>query len=96
MWGLEGNNLLIAIGGFVVGVTVAVWTFTFSGTPPMTALGYGVVPSILGIVYVFTLRENRPKSYDKDLLETLICGRSWQSNPASKPHPLSQTEGGRL
>ncbi len=88
MWGLEGASLLIAIGGLVVGITITVWTFTFSGIPPVTALGYGVVPSILGIVYVFTLRENRPKSFDKDLLETLICGHSWQTRPNSKRHPL--------
>lgn len=91
MWGLEGSNLLIALGGFVVGITVAVWTFTFSGAAPMTTLGYGVIPSLLGIVYVFTLRENRPKSFDKDLLETFLCGHSWQGKPApNRTHSSNQ------
>ncbi len=88
IWGLEGNSLLIVIGGIVSGVIMTVSAFSYWNCPPVMALGYGTVPAILGIIYVFTLRERRPKAFDKDLLETLICGRSWQHQRTSKPHPL--------
>ena len=88
MWGLEGTNILIAVGGFVVGVSVTVLSFLISSTPPVTALCYGIVPAVLGLVYVFTLREGRPRSYDRDLFDTFMSGRSWQSKPLRTPHPL--------
>ncbi len=88
MFGLEGSNILIAVGGGVAGVSVTVLSFLIGHKSPVTALCYGIVPAILGLVYVFTLRERRPRSYDRDLLETFLAGRSWQSKPTSKPHPL--------
>jgi len=96
MWGLEGSSLFIVIGGVAIGVIVTVAAFSYWSCPPMMALGYGTLPAILGIIYVFTLRERRPKSFDKDLLETLICGRSWthdqQPSHLCKSHPLLQQE----
>ncbi len=92
IWGMEGSSLFIFIGGVVSGVIVSVAAFSYWSCPPMMALGYGTVPAVLGIVYVFTLRECRPKGYDMDVLETLICGRSWQQKPTSKSHPLQQEE----
>lgn len=92
IWGLEGASILIAVGGCVIGVTLTTFCFAFLATPPLTALSYGIIPAVLGIVYVFTLREGKPKSYDFDLFETLLVGRSWQPKPLSKPHPLSTEE----
>jgi predicted nucleic acid-binding Zn-ribbon protein len=89
MWGLEGGNLFIAIGGFILGVTVALWMFAGCGYPPMVAMGYGAIPAVLGIVYIVTLREGRPKAFDKDLLRTFIYGRSWKSQPLNKSCPLT-------
>ncbi len=88
IWGLEGSNILIAVGGCALGVSVTVLSFLIGATPPVTALCYGIMPAVLGLVYVFTLREGKPKSFDRDLLETFLAGRSWQSQPLSKPHPL--------
>jgi hypothetical protein len=90
MLGLEGSSLFIVIGGVVIAVIVSVTSFNYWSCPPIEALGYGTLPAILGIVYVFTLRERRPKAFDSDLLETLICGRSWQQARFSpcKSHPL--------
>lgn len=71
-----------------MGVSVTVLSFLIGHKSPVTALCYGIVPAILGVVYVFTLREGRPRSFDRDLLETFLAGRSWQQKPLSKPHPL--------
>ena len=90
IWGLEGMNILIAVGGFMAGISLTGFCFIFLSTPPVTALGYGVVPSVLGLVYVFTLREGKPKSFDTDLFETLFLGRSWETKPLVKPHPLEK------
>jgi hypothetical protein len=88
IWGLEGTNILIAVGGCAMGVSVTVLSFLIGATPPVTALCFGIVPAVVGIVYVFTLREGKPKSFDVDLFETFLTGRSWQSKPCLKPHPL--------
>lgn len=96
IWGLEGNNLLMVVGGVITGVIVSVVAFSCWNCSPLMALGYGTLPALLGIIYVFTLRERRPKAFDTDLLETLICGRSWTHKPQPprlrKSHPLQQEE----
>jgi hypothetical protein len=60
-------------------------------SPPFS-FGAGSLPFVLACVYVFALRQGRPRSYDTDLLETLLNGRAW-STPRRQPrNPIYRHE----
>ncbi len=82
------RDTISLVGNFILGVIAAIWMFAFANRLPLTAIGYGAVPAILVLVYVFILREGKPKTFDRDLLKTLVYGCRWQQKPFSKLHPL--------
>ena len=52
------------------------------------SVGVGALPFVLTTAYVFALRQGKPKSYDTDLLETLIAGTGWTAPRRQPRNPL--------
>ena len=59
---------------------------------PAARLGVGSLPLVLACVYVFALRQGRPRSYDADLLETLLNGRAWMPPRRQPRNPIDDHE----
>ncbi len=55
---------------------------------PVSSFAIGLVPLVLACVYVFALRQGRPRSYDTDLLETFLGGRAWRPPRRQPCHPI--------
>jgi hypothetical protein len=86
IWGIEGLNILFILAGLLLSVGLALLLVRHQA--PAFSVGVGALPFILTTAYVFALRQGKPKSYDTDLLETLIAGTGWTA-PARQPrNPL--------
>jgi hypothetical protein len=87
IWGIEGVNILFMLAALLLGIGLAVMLSRENS--PSFSFGVGTVPFVLVTVYVLTLRQGKPKSFDTDLLETLASGSGW-TPPAHQPrNPLS-------
>jgi hypothetical protein len=75
LWGIEGSNILFIPAGLLLSVGVSLILFRQQAHSPGFSFGVGSLPLVLASVYVFGLRQGRPRSYDTDLLETLLSGR---------------------
>ncbi|MGC1479245.1 MAG: hypothetical protein WA771_01975 [Chthoniobacterales bacterium] len=90
IWGLEGVNILFLLAGLVFSVGLAL--MLYRANPPAITLGIGSLPFVLTTIYVFALRQGRPRSFDNDLIETLAAGNGW-TPPARQPiNPLHRHE----
>ncbi len=47
---------------------------------------------MLASVYVFAFRQGRPRSYDSDLLETILSGRMWLPPRRQPGNPIHDYE----
>jgi len=89
IWGIEGMNILFILAGLLLSVGLSLLLVRHH--PPMFSVAVGALPFVLTTAYVFALRQGKPKSYDTDLLETLIAGTGWMA-PAQQPrHPLHES-----
>jgi len=86
IWGIEGMNILFILAGLIVGVGLSL--SLYRSHPPALALGLGGLPFLLTVLYVFTLRQGRPKSFDTDLLETIATGTGWMPHVTQPRNPL--------
>lgn len=86
IWGLEGVNILFMLAGLLLGIGLALMLSRHHA--PMFSVSAGVMPFALITGYVLILRQGKPKSFDTDLLETLVNGTGWMP-PAQQPrNPL--------
>ena len=88
LWGIEGVNILFILAGLLLSVGLSLMLFRQQAHSPTFSFGIGSLPFVLSCVYVFTLRQGRPRSYDTDLLETLLGGRAWLSPRCQPRHPI--------
>jgi hypothetical protein len=89
IWGIEGVYILFILAGLLLSVGLSLLLVRHH--PPALSVGVGALPFVLTTVYVFALRQGKPKSYDTDLLETLIAGTGWVA-PAKQPrNPLHES-----
>jgi hypothetical protein len=72
IWGIEGLNIVFIVAGLLLSVGLALLLVRHHA--PAFSVGVGALPFILTTAYVFALRQGKPKSYDTDLLETVIAG----------------------
>ncbi|MBM3610448.1 MAG: hypothetical protein FJX18_02845, partial [Alphaproteobacteria bacterium] len=76
LWGIEASNVFIVIGGLAVSIF-----FIFATSSPqnnsLISLAGCFVPLIATLLYVFNFRQGRPKSFDKDLIDTVVNGKAW-------------------
>ena len=93
LWGIEGINILFIVTGLLLSVGLSLMLFRQQVHSPAFSFGAGSLPFVLASVYVFTLRQGRPRSYDTDLLETLLSGRAWLPPRWQPRHPLHRHEG---
>jgi hypothetical protein len=86
IWGVEGTNILFLLAGLLVSVGL---TLLVSGQEPLgPSLIIGMTPLTLVVLYVFGLRQGRPKSFDTDLLETFASGTSWTPSNQQPRNPI--------
>ena len=93
LWGIEGINILFILAGLLLSVGLALMLFRQQVHSLAFNFGVGSLPLVLACVYVFALRQGRPRSYDTDLLETLLAGRAWLAPRWQPHHPLHHHEG---
>ena len=87
IWGLEGVNILFILAGLLLSIGLTL-LLTRHHTP-MFGIGVGAVPFALVTAYVLLLRQGKPKSFDTDLLETLVHGTGWISPARQTRNPLT-------
>jgi hypothetical protein len=93
LWGIEGINILFLLAGLVLSLGLSL--MLFRQQIHSAAFGFAVssLPLVLASVYVFALRQGTPRSYDTDLLETLLAGSAWLPPRWQPIHPLHHHEG---
>ena len=87
LWGIEGVNILFILAGLLLGVGLSLMLFRSQAHSVVFSFGVGSLPLVFACVYVFALRQGRPRSYDTDLLETLFSGRAWLAPRRQPRHP---------
>jgi len=80
------------LAGLLLSVGVSLMLFRQQAHSPGFSFGVGSLPLVLASVYVFGLRQGRPRSYDTDLLETLLSGRAWLPPRRQPCHPIHHHE----
>jgi hypothetical protein len=86
IWGIEGVNILFILAGLLSSVGLILMLYQ-RHTPPVS-FGMGILPFVLSVTYVVTLRQGKPKSFDSDLLETLANGTGWAPPANQARNPL--------
>lgn len=86
IWGIEGTNILFLLAGLLVSVGLTLVVSRLHALGP--SLIIGLTPLALIALYVFGLRQGRPKSFDSDLLETLAAGSAWTPSHQNPRNPL--------
>jgi hypothetical protein len=92
LWGIEGMNILFILTGLLLSVGLSLMLFRQQAHSAGFSFCLGSLPLILACVYVFALRQGRPRSYDTDLLETLLNGRAWLPPCRQSSHPIHHHE----
>ena len=89
LWGIEGVNILFILAGLLLSVGLSLMLFRQQAHSAAFSFAVGSLPLVLACVYVFALRQGRPRSYDSDLLlETLLNGRAWLPPCRQPRHPI--------
>jgi hypothetical protein len=88
LWGIEGINILFILAGLLLSVGLSLMLFRDQVHSPVFSFGVGALPFVVACIYVFALRQDRPRSYDTDLLETFLSGRAWLPPRRQPRHPL--------
>ena len=73
LWGIEGVNILFILAGLILSVGLSLMLFRSQAHSTVFSFGWGSLPLVLACAYVFAFRQGRPRSYDTDLLETLLA-----------------------
>ena len=92
IWGIEGMNILFILAGLLLSVGLSLMLFRQQAHSAAFSFGVGSLPFVLACVYVFALRQGRPRSYDTDLLETLLGGSAWLPPRRQPSHPIHDHE----
>jgi hypothetical protein len=92
LWGIEGINILFILAGLLLSVGLSLMLFREQAQSPEFSFGIGSLPLVLASLYVFGLRQGKPRSYDTDLLESLLNGRAWQPPRRQPRHPIHRHE----
>jgi len=92
LWGIEGINILFILAGLLLSIALSLMLFRQQAHSAAFSFGVGSLPLILACVYVFALRQGRPRAYDTDLLETFLNGRAWLQPRRQPSHPIHRYE----
>jgi hypothetical protein len=86
IWGVEGINILFLLGSGMIGLGLAL--MLSHSHDPASCVAIGAMPFAVTALYIFTLRQGKPKSFDTDLLESLLCGSGWTAPRKQHRNPL--------
>jgi hypothetical protein len=92
LWGIEGVNILFILAGLLLSVGLSLMLLRQQAHAAAFSFAVGSLPLVLACVYVFAFRQGRPRSYDSDLLETLLGGRAWLPPRRQPSHPILDHE----
>jgi hypothetical protein len=93
LWVIEEINILFLLMGLLLSLGLSLMLLRQQVHWAAFSFGVGSLPLVLASIYVFALRQGRPRSYDTDLLETLLAGRAWLPPRRQPRHPLHDHEG---
>lgn len=80
LFGIELENFLFIVAGLAISIGCAYLNYILYPNGSMISLSACVAPIAVAVIYVFTLRQGRPKSFDVDMLETFVEGPAWGFN----------------
>ena len=86
IWGIEGINILFLLASGMIGLGLAL--MLSHEHPPAVCVGIGSLPFVMTALYIFGLRQGKPKSFDTDLFETLLSGNGWKAPNKQPRNPL--------
>jgi len=86
IWGIEGMNILFLLASGMIGLGLAL--MLSHRHSPAVYVGIGAMPFVVTAIYIFGLRQGKPKSFDTDLLETLLSGNGWMAPVKQPSNPL--------
>ena len=86
IWGIEGMNIVFMLAGLLISIGLALLLSRHHA--PTLSVGAGAVPFAVATVYVFALRQGKPKAFDSDWLETLSSGSGWMPPARQLRNPL--------
>jgi hypothetical protein len=92
LWGIEGINILFILAGLLLSIGLSLMLFREQARSPGFSFGVGLLPLVLASLYVFALRQGKPRAYDTDLLESLLSGRAWLPPRRQPRHPIHRHE----
>jgi Flp pilus assembly protein TadB len=76
-WGLEGNLFWWLIGGVGMGIVVFFVLLVVLSMSLAVSFLAALVPVLVCLAYIFTLRQGKPPGYDRDVFEYAVTGRGF-------------------
>jgi hypothetical protein len=89
-FGLEGNNFLYVIIGFVVALACYLVFDFMLGATALVSILLSLPLLIIPAAWVLLLRHNKPEGYAEDFFDQLINGEGWSFAPRSQPARIGQ------
>ena len=71
-WILEGSSVYIFIGAFALGLALFRYCHGEMHLATTSAAGIGLLPMVLVMIYILGFKQNKPPSYDLELVEWLF------------------------
>jgi hypothetical protein len=88
-WGLEGNLFWWLIAGIGLGIMVFFVLLVVLNESLIVSVLAALVPVLVCLAYIFTLRQGKPPGYDRDVFEYAMSGRGFSPEAQrSCTHPL--------
>ena len=89
--GLEGNDFVYIVGGFVGALACYLLLNVLFGAATFPSLLLSLPILALPTAWVLLFRHNKPDGYAEDFFDQLITGEGWSFAPRSQPVRLSNS-----
>jgi len=90
--GLEGNDFVYIVGGFVGALACYLLLNVLFGAAVFPSLLLSLPILALPTAWLLLFRHNKPDGYAEDFFDQLITGEGWSFAPRSQPVRLSNHE----
>lgn len=86
--GLEGNDFLYVIGGFVAAFACYLLLDVLLGAATLPSILLALPILVLPTAWVLLFRHNKPDGYAEDFFDQLVTGEGWSFAARNQPaHP---------
>lgn len=92
-FGLEGNDFVFVVIGFVVALALCLGLTVFLHARLPLAIVVALPALLLPAVWVLVFRNNKPAGYADDWMDEHVSGRGWAFQPDAQPTPLPYEKG---